>query len=81
MVVLAAGRVIRTTTDRGVLYLIDDRRGTADVSLSAFAARVPELNVKGVARVEIPGEPPRSRYRLFALAVAPGEPKTLARGG
>jgi len=24
-VVQAAGRVIRTTTDRGVLYLIDDR--------------------------------------------------------
>jgi 4-amino-4-deoxy-L-arabinose transferase-like glycosyltransferase len=63
-----------------VLYLIDDRRGTADVSPSAFAARVPELNVKAVTRVQIPGEPPRSRYRLFALTLAPGEHKTLARG-
>jgi len=30
-VVQAAGRVIRTTTDRGVLYLIDDRFAQPDV--------------------------------------------------
>jgi 4-amino-4-deoxy-L-arabinose transferase-like glycosyltransferase len=65
----------RATT---VLYLIDDRRGTAAVDVSAFAARLPGLNVTAVTRVEIPGEPPRSRYRLFALTVAPGERKTLA---
>ncbi len=30
-VVQAAGRVIRTSEDRGVVYLIDDRFGRADI--------------------------------------------------
>jgi DNA excision repair protein ERCC-2 len=49
-VVQAAGRVIRTATDRGVLYLIDDRYGHSNVrnllpqwwSIEAAAARRPE---------------------------------------
>jgi DNA excision repair protein ERCC-2 len=48
-VVQAAGRVIRTATDRGVLYLIDDRYGHSSVrkllphwwSIDATAARRP----------------------------------------
>jgi hypothetical protein len=65
----------RATT---ILYLLDDRRDEAATDLPAFAARLPDQNLTAVRRLPIPGAPARPRYKLFALTVAPGQPKTLA---
>ena len=61
-----------------ILYLLDDRRDEAAVDLPAFAARLPAVNVTAVRRVPVPGDAARPRYKLFALTVSPGRPKTLA---
>jgi hypothetical protein len=61
-----------------ILYLLDDRRDEAAVDLAAFAARLPDVHVTAVRRVPIPGDLAKPRYKLFALTIAPGAPKTLA---
>jgi 4-amino-4-deoxy-L-arabinose transferase-like glycosyltransferase len=61
-----------------VLYLLDDPRGESRIDLESFAKRAPTLNLLDVARVPIPGDVPRPRYKLFRLITTAGTPKAVA---
>jgi hypothetical protein len=61
-----------------IFYLIDDPKNTAPTDLQSFAARLPNLNLAAVARVPIPGEGVKPRYKLFKLLLAANTGKSFA---
>ncbi|MDB5323243.1 MAG: family glycosyltransferase, 4-amino-4-deoxy-L-arabinose transferase [Phycisphaerales bacterium] len=61
-----------------IFYLLDDPKNTAPTDLQSFAQRLPHQNLAAVARVNIPGEGPHARYKLFSITLATGSPKTFA---
>jgi 4-amino-4-deoxy-L-arabinose transferase-like glycosyltransferase len=61
-----------------ILYLIDDPKQTAKTDRQSFAQRLPDLNIRVVMPVTIPGAKPGYRYRLFRLIIGAGGPKNFA---